>query len=282
MTRIKTPLNVDDIINLYQSGKGIREISRIVHKRGETVKKVLIENGVTLRVPVNARKTDINKAAIIADYTSGMSCLAVANKYEVSRSVIHRILKESSIVIRSSSEANKISASCRTPEENAALVKSAHEAIKGKTYSNEELRKRAISRQNTFSCFTSPYEKAIANELTHKGIDFIPQFAIDKYNIDFAIWDNIALEVYGGGWHTTGRAALRFDDRSKKIFDSGRSIVICWCTNSSAFNAAAVTEYLITLNKILCSDPASRCRHYVIGGDGNVSTIGCDKLNYIS
>lgn len=168
MTRIKTPLNVDDIINLYQSGKGIREISRIVHKRGETVKKVLIENGVTLRVPVNARKAEINKAAIIADYTSGMSCLAVANKYEVSRSVIHRILKESSIVIRSSSEANKISASCRTPEENAALVKSAHEAIKGKTYSNEELRKRAISRQNTFSCFTSPYEKAIANELTHK------------------------------------------------------------------------------------------------------------------
>ena len=284
MTRIKSTCNINDIIELYNSGKNLRDVAHIVHKRTETVKRILIENGVELRIPPNAPvelSADILKV-IVADYQSGVSEYALANRYNVGRSVIRRYLKQAGVVIRSCSEANKISASNRTPEENAALAEAAHNAVRGKPIPYERLVKRAFSIQASFTDYKSPYERAIAAELRHRGINFVPQLAVDKYNIDFALWDNIAFEVYGGGWHAKGRHAARFDERSKKLFDSGYAIVICWVNFNTMFSPSGIVDYLVSLHDVLGANPAALRKHYVIGSDGKPCATGSSNLHYVS
>ena len=185
--------------------------------------------------------------------------------------------------MRSLSEANQLMMSKRTTEENIRNSAAAHDAVRGKTYTHEESCRRAISRQNNFTVSKlSPYERAIAKELSLHGIKFIPQKAIDKYNVDFAVFDSIALEIFGGGWHSGGYHRSVFDERSKKIFDCGYTMVICWVGFSYEFIPSAIVDYLVTLNNILCSDPSSRCKHYVIRCDGETSAIGSSDLNYIT
>ena len=138
---------------------------------------------------------DTNK--IIKLYNSGKSINELANIFNVSRPTITRRLKNSGIVVRGQTEANQLMMSKRTIEENLHNVRAAHNAVRGKPRPREQKLKTAISRQANFTGYRSPYERDIANELIKRNIEFVPQFAIDIYNIDFAIGDNIAFEVAG-------------------------------------------------------------------------------------
>lgn len=278
MPRIKLMGHESDIIKLYKSGKTTNEIADIYSVNPRTVTRIARSAGY-LPSPIQ-NSIDIDLA--ISLYTSGVSENAIAKQFGVSRSVIRNRLLKSGVVIRGQTEANQLSMSQRTPEEKARNAQSAHDAIRGKSYSRQELCERASKRQKSFTSFDSPYEIAIANELRCRGIKFIPQLAVDKYNIDFAIGNYIAFEVFGGHWHSQGRAAARFDDRSKHIFSTDRAIVICWFSLNTISNIPAIVDYLISLDKVLCSDPAARCKHYVIGSDGKPSAIGSSKLNYIT
>lgn len=281
MTRIIESSDVNNIINLYLSGKGLREISKIVRHKPETIKRVLIENGITLRVPANARK-NLDSDLIAQLYESGESANALAVRFGVSRSAINRCLRESGIVVRGSSEANKLTASKRSPEEKRLYAQSAHDAVRGKSQSEETLCKRAKGVQRNFRTFASPYEADIAEHLTLRGVEFVPQLAVGRYNLDFGISDHIALEVFGGGWHAGGRHALRFSKRSKYLFDRGYTIVICWITLKERFDPSAVADYIVRLRDVLRSDPTTRCKHYVIGANGEPSAIGQSKLDYFT
>lgn len=280
MPKVSKPINSNDIIKLYNSGKSISELTKLFRCRDERIKKILVDNGIEIRNPNIRKELPVDEIASL--YNSGMSENALAKKFSVSRNVIRRRLEEAHVVIRGRTEANQLMMSKRTSDENARNSRAAHDAVRGKTYSHEELCKRAFTREQTFTEFTSPYERAIADELTNRGIKFIPQKAIDKYNIDFAVFDNIALEVYGGGWHAYGSAAARFNERSKKIFDSRYTIVLCWIGFNYEFIPSAIVDYLISLNDILSSDPTSRGKHYMIRGDGERCTIGNSNLDYIS
>jgi predicted DNA-binding protein YlxM (UPF0122 family) len=226
--------------------------------------------------------TTLNIDNIIELYNSGKSVNELSKIFNVARTVIYNRLKKSEVVIRMQKEANQLMMSKRTREENIKNTINAHNAIKGKHHTHKELCHRAISREKSFKRFVSFYESEIAKELSKRGIDYIPQKAVDIYNVDFCVFGNIALEVFGGGWHTSGKHKAKFFERSKKIFDSGYTIVICWITNNTYFIPTAIADYLVALNDILRSDPASRCKHYVIRGDGKTSAIGSKNLEYFS
>lgn len=270
--------DVNNIIELYKSGFKSPEIAKRYGVGCTTITRALKRNNIEL----TGVKIELDSSEIVRLYESGVSENAIAGQFSVSRSVIRRRLIESNVVIRGQKAANQLMMENRTPEEHMRNVANAHEAIKGKRYTHEELCQRAISRQNSFSEFSSDYEFAIADELSERGIKFTPQYAIDKYNVDFAIFDNIALEVYGGGWHAGGRAARRFDTRSKKIFDSGYTLVLCWAVARFNFVPSRIVDYLISLNDILSSDPSFGCKHYVIRGDGKPTSLGSSNLDYIT
>lgn len=276
MPRVVLIGNEDDIIKRYKSGESVNKIAQSYGVTKSAVERCLKRCGISLqgiKIPLDVQK--------IADmYTSGMSENAIAKQLNVSRSVIRRRLVESGVVIRGKTEANQLAMSKRTPEENRRNTRAAHDAVRGKPQSHEVLCKRAVSRQRNFSAFGSPYEQDIADELTKRGIKFVPQLAIDKYNIDFAIGGSIAFEVFGGNWHAHGRHRARFEERSKKLFDCRYTIVICWIGFNHRFNPSAIVDYLVSLNEILRSDPSASCKHYVIGGDGKPCSVGSSNLNY--
>ena len=276
----KAPINPDDVIKLYNTGKSVAEITNVFGCTRKPILRILGEAGIPIRQP-NARK-ELPLDEIVSLYTSGESVKSIARKFLVAKTVITRRLLEAGVVMRTPAEANQLMMSKRTVEENTRNVQAAHNAIRGKTYTHEELCQRAISKEHTFTQFGSPYERQIADELNRRRIQFVPQKAVDKYNIDFAIFDSIAFEVFGGGWHAYGRHGARFKERSKKLFDSGYTIVMCWVGFNYEFIPSAIVDYLIALNEILCSDPSTRCKHYMIRGDAQPSTIGSSELNYLT
>lgn len=278
MPRIKLVGHESDIIKRYNAGESAKQIADSFGVTKSAVERCLKRSGVTLK----GVKIDLDTDTIISLYNSGISQNAIAKQFGVSRSVINRRLLDSGVVIRGSTEANQLMASKRTAAENARNIRAAHDAVRGKPRSHKELCKRATTRQNAFTSYGSPYERDIADELSNRGIKFVPQLAVDKYNIDFAIWDNIAFEVFGGNWHAKGRHRARFDKRSEKLFDSGYTIVICWIGFNHRFSPTAIVDYLVTLNDILRSDPSSSRKHYVIGGDGKPCSVGRSDLNYIT
>ncbi|WP_420805188.1 helix-turn-helix domain-containing protein [Bavariicoccus seileri] len=274
-------LDINDIITRYNSGQSITQIANVFNVSRKPITKIIKENGISIRNP-NAKKS-IPVRKIISLYESGMSVNALAKKFGVSRTVIKRRLEQSSVVMRGQTLANQIMMAKRTKQENIRNSSAAHDAIRGKPKSRQTLLKKANTVQKR-ALFRSRDEILISDELSKRGIPFVPQKAIDIYNIDIAVFDNIALEVYGGGWHGTGRHKSRFEKRSKKIFDSGFTIVVCWTGDKSGreFLPSRIVDYLVALNNILRSDPTSRCKHYVIGSDANPIGLGSSNLNYIT
>ena len=89
--------------------------------------------------------TDLNVNNIIELYNAGTSINELAKIFNVARTVIYNRLIKSGIVIRGRTQANQLMMSKRTPEENRKNTVNAHNAIKGKTYTHEELCHRATS-----------------------------------------------------------------------------------------------------------------------------------------
>ena len=281
MTTIFSDSDIANIIKFYQSGESTKKIGKIFRTGDKPISRILRENGVILRPP-GVKRCDIDTDQIIALYTSGKSVNFIAKHFGVDRGTIQRRLKKSRIIIRGQAEANQLSMSQRSRDENVRNTKAAHDAVRGKPRAHEELCKRAITRQKSFTAYGSPYEQDIADEFSRRQIQFTPQLAVDKYNIDFAIFDNIAFEVFGGNWHAKGRHRARFDERSKKLFSSGYTIVICWIGFNHRFSPSGIADYLVSLSEILRSDPSTRSKHYVIGGDGKPCSVGSSNLNYIT
>ena len=205
---------------------------------------------------------------------------AIADKLGVNRGSIRRRLLQAGVVCRGRSESMYVRMSRLTPEERQALTRAAHDAVRGKKRSSEDLVKRAKSREWGIPNLPG-YERDIFEEFVRRDIDFIPQKAVGKYNLDFLVFGRIAFEVFGGGWHFYGAHAQRFRSRDKFIRDSGYIPVYC-VVMREGLDAGAVCDYLVSLFEILSSDPASTSEQYVIRGDGQSFPLSRFKFHDIA
>lgn len=105
----------------------------------------------------------------------------------------------------------------------------------------------------------------------NSGISYVFNKAVDIYNVDFVIFDSIAMEVFGGGWHASPRHRRLFASKREYLLNAGYSIVIIWL-DKRRFNGARVAEYLISISKVLSSNPSSVGKEYVILGNGNTTS----------
>jgi very-short-patch-repair endonuclease len=152
--------------------------------------------------------------------------------------------------------------------------------VRGKVRSEAELLQRAQSRESKGCSIASVYELQLAELLTTQGVQNITlQKAIGKYNVDLA-WDSIAVEIYGGAWHNSGRHAGRFQERTHYILDSGYHLVIIWIIKSANFllspNAA---DYLIAFAESTRANPTLPSQYRVIRGTGDLLIQGCAQDN---
>src|SRR5690606_33072236 len=160
-----------------------------------------------------------------------------------------------------------------TPAERAALASSAHNAVRGMTRTDDDLRRRAIGKQRTAAHATDE-ERALAAHLQTRGVATIAQQAIGKYNLDIGA-EPVAVELFGGNWHAHGRHLARLPQRVVDIADAGWNLLIVWCTQGRTLDVGPVAEDVVAYLERSRRDPTFQRQYRVIWGDGQLYSAGC-------
>ena len=123
------------------------------------------------------------ESKIIRLYSDGMSEKVVAEKVNVSRSAIRRVLIENKIPIRNRSDAMFLRMSKATKAERLRITKAAHDSVRGKPKSDFIKRKIALGK----SRLRGAGEKILSDKFRASGYSVEEQFPFEIYNIDLLI-----------------------------------------------------------------------------------------------
>lgn len=111
------------------------------------------------------------------------------------------------------------------PEQRAELMANATARIRGAKRSHDDLCKRARTKQDR--AVLSADESEIMAALRLTGLNPIPVYAIDKYNIDLAFPDQrIAVEYNGGNWHNTPQKMAEDQVKSAFLAEHGWTLLV--------------------------------------------------------
>lgn len=222
------------------------------------------------------RRIEVDIDNLCRLYDSGESVKSLANILGISRPCVVRRLKEVGRTPRNRSESMFLRMSKTSPEERLRLSEAAHASVRGKTQSFETRCKIALARESRGGC-DSVYESSMFDWLVERGLSPVPQKAIGPYNVDLAIDESrIAVELFGGDWHATGRHAARFRHRTDYILGQGWIPVFIWAQTGWAGKiefSDASAEYVVALHKIRCAGKSSGCQEHVIRGDGYTTPV---------
>lgn len=165
--------------------------------------------------------------------------------------------------------------------DSAYKTAAAHSAVRGMKRSIEDLERRAISKERLPSKM-SRWEEMFSSWLSSQNIPFTYSKAVGKYNIDFAIGTSIAVELYGGAFHSNGRAAARLNDRMRYLLDGGWNVYIIWCLSQEETIFTGCFDDFIAFMKRTSGDKAFRGQYRVIWSDGDPISSGSFESNYCS
>jgi hypothetical protein len=215
----------------------------------------------------------------IEDYISGMSENATAIKHGISRTLMRTVLLERDIAPRGRSEAETIKWSRMGEAKRRAQVKAAHQASRGRRASAEELIRKAQSKQDTRGA--SHYELTLAAWLHERGLAPIQQLAIGPYNCDLAIHP-VAVEVWGGGWHFTGRHAARTQERFHYIMNAGWHVLAVAVDSRCRPLVPQIADYIVAQVQQMRSNETAIRQYRVVWGAGEFTTGGSAQDNHFS
>jgi len=125
-------------------------------------------------------------------------------------------------------------------------------------------------------------EQLLCEWLAHENVKCTPQKAVGPYNVDVALDEfPIAVEIFGGHWHSYGRHATRFRKRFDYLLNAGWLPVIIWVTRNHPLEIGAA-KYIISLTKKLRSGKALIRKEQMIHGGGQPCAIGKNKLDSVA
>lgn len=209
-----------------------------------------------------------NPDEVINDYLAGTSENQLAKRCGVSRPALGRFLERNGIKRRTVTQANRLMMQSRSPSENRRNVVAAHKAVRGRKQSMSEKRKRALTRERK-QLNVSPGELWVAEMLKQRGIEVTLQKAAGIYNIDLA-FNNIGVEIYGGGWHSSGRHARRSNERFTYLLKNHWRMIIVWVDQRSYPMGASLIDLIE--NHIRSEQTSGE--FVVVRGDGSVFAQG--------
>lgn len=185
-----------------------------------------------------------------------VSVKALSIRYGVSRGTIKNRLRERGASIRGLDRSQQIIWDKMTPAQREAQYRAAHEATRGKKAPKEKRIRDAIGKQRVAKM--SLLELKFAKVFEEHGIKVIPQYALDIYNLDFAIPDiKLAIEIDGGNWHNS--SSKRKHDRGKEVILKKRGwdlIRININKGIITITTKADTRKLITLINAIYAHPS--------------------------
>jgi len=216
---------------------------------------------------------------IVSRYVAGESENKLALEIGVSRQVVRNALIKSGVHIRNQSESETIKWAGMSDAQRAEQVRAAHIAGKGRVVSIVERVARAIANQFRTDNI-SIAETILTAHLTSRGIVAIQQKAVHIYNIDISIEKpRVAVEIFGGGWHSSGDHAARFFERTKYLLDNGWNVIIVWVDGLKYPLDVACADYIITAMKEFSRNKSERGQYRVILGNGQLAPACKSKFN---
>mgnify|MGYP001608697279 CR=1 FL=1 len=203
-------------------------------------------------------------------YIGGMSekALAVLNGCE--RSAIRRRLLEQGVSPRNRSAGMYVRMAQTSAADRQMLTAAAHASQRGIIRSWDDLCAKAIGRERAQK--TTHGERLVAEWLRQLGLGSRPQRAIGPYNVALALDTSpVAVEIFGGNFHASGRHATRMLERTKYLLDQGWSLLIAW-TNGRAFPlTSTIAQPCLTLAQLTSAAPTGQRRYWVIRGNGETA-----------
>lgn len=125
------------------------------------------------------------------------------------------------------------------PHQRAALMTKATDAIRGSKRTHYDLCKRARTKQDRAKL--SKDETAILAALHAANLRPIPEYAIDKFNVDFAFPDErLAVEYNGGNWHNTPKKRSEDDAKALYLRANGWNVLVF----NSSTNVADMVKHI--------------------------------------
>lgn len=217
---------------------------------------------------------------LISRYKSGESVLKLAGEFGVDRGVVKRNLIAAGVTIRTNSEATQLRVDRLSFAERKAITANANKAARGRKCSVAERVKKADTRELK-QIGISPVEVLLAGMLRERGliVDIILQKAIGIYNIDIALEESrIAVEIYGGCFHTCKRHARREQERVPYILNAGWHLLIIWVDGKNHPVSVKTADYVIAFAQSIGRNEPARREYRVIWGDGEPVTTKCMQL----
>jgi very-short-patch-repair endonuclease len=212
---------------------------------------------------------DFPEDFICSAYADGASENELAKMHDCSRVVIKRILERHGIPRRDNANANRLMMAGRTPEENARNAQAAHDAARGSVRSWEQRCELAARRHGTVPALAT--ELLYAAWLRMRGFEIVHQHAVGPYNCDLTIPAAcVAVEIFGGNWHGTGKHAGMFAERAQYVLDQGWLLVVVWVDQAKKRLSEASADYIGALAEQARRDPSLRGQYRVVWGDGEV------------
>ena len=204
---------------------------------------------------------------IVELYRSGMSENQIAKQLGVARGTIRKRLIKAGITPRTQSEAESLKWVGMSIEQRSCQVAAAHEATRGRVHSEDEKIRRAQTNYRTGTRI-SPLEIRVAAVLRAHGLIIEQQFPIHTCNVDLAVHPgSIAVEVHGGGWHSTPTHRRLMAQKAEKLFGDGWALVEVWIDRRFSFERTA--DELIALIDELRGLPSAAGEHWMILGNRN-------------
>lgn len=276
--KIELP-NLDNIIRQYVAGETVQKLARQNGVSTNTIRRNMQAAGV-----YEDRRS--HQAVIVPDfepwiarYLAGESENALSAELGIGREAFAGNLRRHGIPRRDQSEAEFVKWSQMSDRERRQQVAAAHASTRGKPYPERRARLAAKTRERTAVKATAG-ERRLNAWLTERGFTTTMQKAVGRYNLDIAIHEPaVAVEVFGGGWHTGDDHIRRFPKRTKYILDQGWHVVIVWTDGRRYPLSRAAAEYIVGFCDFVGRDPAAPRQYRVILGDGQDAPALSSYLN---
>jgi hypothetical protein len=218
---------------------------------------------------VSRKRLNICADDIINKYTSGMSVKQVADFFKISRGAVVSRLHDVGIIQRDRSESMYLRMSNLTFEERKKLTKKANETLVGTNQPIEGRIKRAEGVQKSLSK-VGKGEDILQGWLEQRGLNVVPQLAVNIFNIDLAI-KPIAVELLCAAAYPLSRPF----DRNKIKYLCNHGWLVIYIT---VWKASQMTErcadYVKSCFDILQSDPSMIGQYRMVRGSGDVYSFG--------
>lgn len=220
-----------------------------------------------------------NLSDLLDRYKAGETEQKLAREAGVSRPTLRARIVAAGITPRTISDTMRDRWSRASESDRKSMIESAHAAVKGRVVPVAEKEARARTRQVNCSN-ASLVEFDLRNMLLKLGFDSTPQRAVGTYNVDVAIErPAIAVELFGGGWHSVGRHRERFEERTKYLLDLNWSVIVVWLDARRHPLGVRCANHIADVANHLSRHPTERGQYRVILGNGNPAPVAESNLN---